>query len=133
LLDLLVRTGVIYPLTSPSVSADAPELAKARTQYTDLVEQIGKKERKLEEERAALSKDWGRDWEWKKLEGTCVEQDSGESVPDFAFWSDLHDSSLTGSWPAGTLTLFASLAKRVKSQTTMERERVLGEFSLFSE
>lgn len=34
----------------------------------------GEKEKKEEE----LGKDWGREWEWKKLAGTCVEKDLGE-------------------------------------------------------
>ncbi|GAA5925833.1 uncharacterized protein JCM15063_005135 [Sporobolomyces koalae] len=92
-LDLLVRTGIIYPSTSPLVSADAPELARARTEHADLVDRISKKERSLEDEKTALSKDWGRDWEWKKLEGTCVEQDSGEYTYSVCFFGEANQKS----------------------------------------
>ncbi|GAA6011944.1 hypothetical protein JCM11491_000111 [Sporobolomyces phaffii] len=94
LLDLLVRTGVIYPSASPSAtSADSVELARARTEHSNLVDEISKKERQLEEEQQALDKDWGRDWEWKKLDGTCVEQDSGEYTYSVCFFGEATQKS----------------------------------------
>lgn len=77
LVDILVRAGVIYPPTVVNGS-DRPELLKARTQHNDLVEQIRSAEMRKEDTEKQLDKDWGRDWEWKKLEGTCVEQNTGE-------------------------------------------------------
>ena len=79
LVDILVRAGVIYPPTVTNGS-DRPELLKARTQHNDLVEQIRSAETRKEDTEQQLDKDWGRDWEWKKLEGTCVEQNTGEYV-----------------------------------------------------
>lgn len=82
--DLLVRTGIIYGSSrggdrdGHDGTADSVELAKVRARHTKVTETIEERRSKLERERQALDKDWGRDWEWKKLEGTCVEQDSGE-------------------------------------------------------
>lgn len=41
---------------------------------------LSESRKRLEKEKATLDKDWGRDWEWKKLDGTCVEKDTGECV-----------------------------------------------------
>lgn len=54
------------------------ELARARSAHTAILDEIKEAEKKLETTQESLEKDWGRDWEWKKLEGTCIEQDLGE-------------------------------------------------------
>ncbi|GAA5874605.1 hypothetical protein JCM16303_002920 [Sporobolomyces ruberrimus] len=93
-LDLLVQVGVIYPTSSSAaVSPDSVELSRARTEHTSLVDQISKKERTLEEETQALTKDWGRDWEWKKLDGTCVEQNTGEYTYSVCFFGEANQKS----------------------------------------
>lgn len=122
LVDILVRAGVIYPPTVTNGS-DRPELLKARTQHNDLVEQIRSAETRKEDTEQQLDKDWGRDWEWKKLEGTCVEQNTGECVffvvPAPA--AKLLRCCRQADWfciHLGTHTACASLAKRLKSPTT---------------
>lgn len=42
------------------------------------MQEIKDAQKKLEMTKEALGKDWGREWEWKKLDGTCVEKDLGE-------------------------------------------------------
>ncbi|GAA5893633.1 uncharacterized protein JCM6883_003587 [Sporobolomyces salmoneus] len=92
LLDVLVRTGIIYP-PSPSPSSDSVELSRVRTEHSNLVDEISQKERKLEEEKEALGKDWGMDWEWKKLDQTCVEQDAGEYTYSVCFFGEATQKS----------------------------------------
>jgi len=84
LLELLSRTGIIYaPVPSAFAGSDHPDLLRARAAHTELVDEIRRTEGKRDEARRALEKDWGRDWEWKKLDGTCVEQNTGECVDGF--------------------------------------------------
>lgn len=54
------------------------ELARARTAHTGILNDIKSSQEKLATAEESLAKDWGRDWEWKKLDGTCVEQNLGE-------------------------------------------------------
>lgn len=94
---MLVRTGVITQPASPEDSADRPgmsdfrsisvvtesdfnitELARARTAHNSILEEIKEAQKTLDSANQSLTKDWGRDWEWKKLDGTCVEKDLGE-------------------------------------------------------
>lgn len=56
------------------------ELSRARTAHVNILDDIRKVESRIDESREALEKDWGRDWEWKKLDGTCIEKDLGECV-----------------------------------------------------
>lgn len=74
--DFLVRTGVVYAPVSDG--SDRPELMRARTAHTDLVDELHRAEDRLEDVKKQLEKDWGRDWEWRKLDGTCIEKDAGE-------------------------------------------------------
>lgn len=97
LLEVLVRTGVITQPASPEDSADRPgkfalrcarpdtdhcvhnaELARARTAHNAIVDELKEAQKTLDSANQSLAKDWGRDWEWKKLDGTCVEKDLGE-------------------------------------------------------
>lgn len=93
LVELLARTGIIH-LPAPNSQSDRPgpsffpfspaiadppaELARARTAHANIVEEIKDVRKKVEGTEEALGKDWGREWEWKKLDGTCVEKDLGE-------------------------------------------------------
>lgn len=104
LVDILARTGIIYPTSSresgdpdrpgtpslPHISThllanadhllDSAELAQARTAHNGVSNDLDAERKKLEELKESLAKDWGVDWEWKKLENVCVEKDLGESV-----------------------------------------------------
>lgn len=55
-------------------------LARARKELSDFESQIKKKYKKLEGQKAILDKDWGSEWEWKKLDGTCLDKNTGEWV-----------------------------------------------------
>ncbi|GAA5935275.1 hypothetical protein JCM10213_003991 [Rhodosporidiobolus nylandii] len=92
LLDALARAGIIYPPVL-SENADRPELTRARTAHAQLLDDIRDHERKLEDAKQALENDWGRDWEWKKLDGTCVEQNTGEYTYSVCFFGEAHQKS----------------------------------------
>ncbi|BGP48447.1 glucosidase II [Rhodotorula kratochvilovae] len=92
-LDILSRTGIIYMPVSPSGGNDHPDLLRARTAHTDVVDEIRRTEGKRDEAQQALEKDWGRDWEWKKLDGTCVEQNTGEYTYSVCFFGEASQKS----------------------------------------
>lgn len=97
---MLGRFGIIDPKVAAEDRADRPGemvysqplsyfsvsllsfsfsgITRARTAHNDVANQITDTKNKIEELEKTLSKDWGRDWEWKKLEGTCVEKNMGE-------------------------------------------------------
>lgn len=103
LVTLLVRTGIIHaPVSatggdhpgqwfysflllvpqksgSPSFSRLA-ELARARAAHSAIADELRTTRQRLDETNKGLEKDWGPDWEWKKLDGTCIEKDLGEYV-----------------------------------------------------
>jgi hypothetical protein len=98
LLEVLSKTGLValpasrssadrpgssplLPLSHPSLTPSSLELTRAREAHSAVVGEIEGKKQEREKKEAELSKDWGRDWEWKKLDGTCVEKDLGEYVP----------------------------------------------------
>ncbi|GAA5895979.1 hypothetical protein JCM6882_005578 [Rhodosporidiobolus microsporus] len=91
-LDLLTRAGIIYPPVLAE-SADRPELTRAKAAHSTLVDQIRDEERKLGDAKKGLEQDWGRDWEWKKLEGTCVEQNAGEYTYSVCFFGEAQQKS----------------------------------------
>ncbi|KAM0791314.1 hypothetical protein ACM66B_005786 [Microbotryomycetes sp. NB124-2] len=94
LIQFLVKTGIIYPPSSSSSSgSDRPELARARAEHASLVEEIGKAEGKVKDVKEALGKDWGPEWEWKKLDGTCVEKDTGEYTYSVCFFGQATQKS----------------------------------------
>jgi hypothetical protein len=43
--------------------------------------ELSKARKSIDDIKAKLGKDWGPEWEWKKLEGTCIDKDTGEYVP----------------------------------------------------
>jgi outer membrane protein TolC len=57
---------------------DVTEVARAREAYNNAKTELASVEGRLQKEKEALSKDWGREWEFKKLDGTCIEKDMGE-------------------------------------------------------
>ncbi|GAA5828886.1 hypothetical protein JCM11251_005908 [Rhodosporidiobolus azoricus] len=91
-LDLLTRAGLIYPAVFTQ-NADRPELARAKAAHSTLIDQVRDEEKKLEEAKKALERDWGRDWEWKKLDGTCVEQNTGEYTYSVCFFGEAQQKS----------------------------------------
>ncbi|KAM0750382.1 hypothetical protein T439DRAFT_326351 [Meredithblackwellia eburnea MCA 4105] len=92
LVGILSKTGVI-PAPSSGVPSDRPELTKARSAHTAITEEIHSAHQKLTDARKSLEKDWGRDWEWKKLDGTCVEKDLGEYTYSVCFFGEATQKS----------------------------------------
>ncbi|GJN90711.1 hypothetical protein Rhopal_003725-T1 [Rhodotorula paludigena] len=92
LVDLLVRAGIIN-VPSSSVDSSAPELLRARSTHSSLVDEARSVEGKLTSAQQALEKDWGRDWEWKKLENECVEKNTGEYTYSVCFLGEATQKS----------------------------------------
>lgn len=56
------------------------DVVKARSALTDAESKTKKARKNLDKEKESLNRDWGTEWEWKKLDGTCLETNTGESV-----------------------------------------------------
>jgi fumarate hydratase class II len=73
--DLRMNQSSLDPLLTP------PDVAAARQRHQTLsneLEQLRNTIRSNTETLAKMHDGYGPDAEWKKLEGTCVEQESGE-------------------------------------------------------
>ncbi|GAA5975399.1 hypothetical protein JCM11641_004253 [Rhodosporidiobolus odoratus] len=92
LVHVLIRAGIIYPPVL-SENADRPELTRAKAVHSQLLDEIREQEKKLDEAKKALEKDWGRDWEWKKLDGDCVELNAGEYTYSVCFFGEAQQKS----------------------------------------
>lgn len=53
------------------------DLSRARTAHSAAEKELRETKASLSGNKDTLAKDFGRDWEWKKLDGTCVEKDLG--------------------------------------------------------
>ncbi|SGY21788.1 BQ5605_C016g08274 [Microbotryum silenes-dioicae] len=84
LMDVLVGTGIIYPSASTE-GAETAELTSARAAVSALVDEKGRLEERISSAQGDLNRDYGRDWEWKKLAETCLEKDHGGRVMLRAF------------------------------------------------
>ena len=81
LLDLLHNFGILPSRTSTAAApGERADVTRARTAHQGAVSSLEGARKQLEDVKATLDKDWGPEWEWKKLEGVCVEKDTGECV-----------------------------------------------------
>lgn len=83
LLDLLAMVGVLpggAKSVAPESSSERPDVVKAKSAHSGAEKAVQEAQSKLDETKAVLGKDWGREWEFKKLDGQCFEQESGEWV-----------------------------------------------------
>lgn len=101
LLSTLTRVGLIAPPPDPASQSDRPELARARTAHATAADTLAAATQKLDDARAALGKDWGPDWEWKKLDGQCVEFDQGEYVYEVCFFGEAKQKAKNGGGRTG--------------------------------
>ncbi|KAL8278215.1 hypothetical protein RQP46_009388 [Phenoliferia psychrophenolica] len=92
LLTILARTGIIHAPV-PASTSDHPELVRARAAVSAITDEITTARKKLDDTNESLNKDWGRDWEWKKLDGTCVEKDLGEYTYSVCFFGEATQKS----------------------------------------
>lgn len=78
LLNILVQTGIIHKSAVPADASEHPDVSRARTAFQAMEAEVSELRNKLRVQDDILGKDWGREWEWKKLENECVEKDMGE-------------------------------------------------------
>jgi hypothetical protein len=82
IVNWLVKSGIIAePNTSPVPSKtkkESPELIKARQTLQEVIDQVKEYEQHVKDEGEELAKDFGPEWEWRKLGDECVEKEAGE-------------------------------------------------------
>lgn len=94
LLEWLANTGVISRKVVEE--AERPDVSRARSVYQTAEQDLKNAGKKLENERAALDKDWGADWAWKKLDGECIEKDTGEYTYELCWFKSAKQKSNKG-------------------------------------
>ncbi|KAG8679834.1 hypothetical protein FRC09_018680, partial [Ceratobasidium sp. 395] len=83
ILSWLSFLRIVPSTTSDSAGSTSEATANARNAHNDAVNKLNTAERELKENREALEKlekegHFGKDGEWKKLDGNCLEKDTGE-------------------------------------------------------
>lgn len=95
LLDVLVKTNIVSGVkkrrsSSSSTSRDEPEnVTAARKAHTDASAHARTVSSQLSTKRAHLNADparFGKDLEWKALEGKCIEKNMGEYTYEYCFF-----------------------------------------------
>lgn len=93
-LDVLSNFGIISKQAVEQ--ADRPDVAKARSAHQTADNALRDGKSKLEKEEEALKKDWGPGWEWKKLDGQCIDKDSGEYTYEICWFKKVTQKSSKG-------------------------------------
>lgn len=98
------------------------EVTRARTAYSAAVDDLTKGRARLAEVRADLEVDWGLHWEFKMLQGLCLEKDTGEYV--FLRVG----SKGYANYHLDTLMRYVCLKKANRNQTKTLKSYLLGAF-----
>ncbi|KAH8922813.1 glycoside hydrolase family 31 protein [Atractiella rhizophila] len=96
--NILELAGVISQDESSSSpdTSERPEVAKARKRHSDAQAELEKAKREIEDKKKEVEKNFGREWEFKKLDGTCLEKDTGEYTYDVCLFQEAHQKSNKG-------------------------------------
>lgn len=85
---MLTKLGVV-----PPVSEERADVTAARHRHQDAERALSSAKREMETDQKDLERDWGTEWEWKKLDGECVERDLGEYTYSVCFFGEAHQKS----------------------------------------
>lgn len=99
-MDTLTSVGILSKAIVEK--SERPDVVRARSTYQEAERSLRDSESKLSDAQAGLKKDWGADWAWKKLDGECIEKDTGEYVYELCFFDRASQRSTKGH---GTTTL----------------------------
>ena len=72
---------------------ECTDINKARSAYQAAESSLKEVQDRLTTERAALDRDWGPDWAWKKLEGQCIEKNTGEYTYELCWFGKTSQKS----------------------------------------
>ena len=72
------RPGMLSPELQRLELIGPIDVVKARSLHGDAQKAVTASKKHLKDERDSLAKDWGQEWEFKKLEGVCVDKNTGE-------------------------------------------------------
>ncbi|KAA1073417.1 hypothetical protein PGT21_011415 [Puccinia graminis f. sp. tritici] len=81
---------------SGTSTTDRPDVVKAKTRFHDAQSARENAHNSLAETRAKLALDWGPDWEFKKLDQTCLELNHAEYVYEVCLFGEAYQKSKHG-------------------------------------
>lgn len=82
LVDAMSKVGIFPHGSSSQENGEVirPDVAKARSLHQAAESAVTNAQKQIEESKQSLMKDWGADWQFKKLDQTCLEYPYGECV-----------------------------------------------------
>lgn len=81
-IDAMCQFGILSRSSSTTDqeggSRMRPDVAKAKSIHSNAESALGEAQRRIEESKESLGKDWGLEWQFKRLDQTCLEYNYGE-------------------------------------------------------
>ncbi|POV94665.1 hypothetical protein PSTT_16731 [Puccinia striiformis] len=75
---------------------ERPDVVKAKTRFNDAQTALQNSKTQLEQTHTKLSQDWGADWEFKKLDQSCLELNHAEYIYEVCLFGDAYQKSSNG-------------------------------------
>ncbi|CAH7671577.1 glycosyl hydrolases family 31-domain-containing protein [Phakopsora pachyrhizi] len=95
LADALEKVGVSLEKSSAGDTARA-HVVKAKAAHQDAENAVTDAQTKIEESNSNLSKDWGSEWEFKKLDQTCLQMNHDEYIYEVCLFGEAFQKSSNG-------------------------------------
>lgn len=127
LVSWLSKLGIVR---TPSADSTSTESSRTRQAFNDAEKELSSLRSELEQKRADVKdifdvEGFGQEGEWKKLDGTCLEKESGESVSKCPF-----QPLATDKYPLlVTFTKSVCSMRLNRSQSGEAKSSVLGEYA----
>ncbi|KAG0145571.1 hypothetical protein CROQUDRAFT_93686 [Cronartium quercuum f. sp. fusiforme G11] len=98
LVDAMSKVGILSHGASSDGSGESvrPDVAKAKSAHQAAESAVSEAQRKIDESKQSLSKDWGSDWQFKKLDQSCLEYPYGDYVYELCFFGSAYQRSNGG-------------------------------------
>ncbi|MBW0472288.1 hypothetical protein O181_012003 [Austropuccinia psidii MF-1] len=97
LLVTLAKVGILPKGSNSSRgSSEHPDIVKARTAHQNAENALSKASEQVDQATLTLSKDWGKEWEFKKLDQTCLEMNQAEYVYEICLFGEAYQKSTGG-------------------------------------
>jgi len=126
LVSWLSKLGIVR---TPSAGSTSTESSHTRQAFHDAENELSRLRSELEQKQADVKdvfdvEGFGRDGEWKKLDGTCLEKESGESVSKYLFLLTTDKLSLLVTFTKSVCSMRLN-----RSQSGEDKNSVLGEYA----
>ncbi|GAA93397.1 glycoside hydrolase family 31 protein [Mixia osmundae IAM 14324] len=91
--------------------ADGLHVTKARAAFSDAQSALSDSQRKLDSIKDTLATDYGREWEFKKLDKECISKEFGEYTYELCFFGETKQKGSSGSVSLGKFASWNTTAE----------------------